>query len=65
LFCKNSLININEICVFALVFNTCIKDSTISAIKNIKYALIYINLFATNKDNNNKKKQFLFAQLLL
>jgi hypothetical protein len=57
---KNLLVNINRICVFAFVFNIYIKNSIISAIKNIKYILIYTNLFATSKDNINKKEAVSF-----
>jgi len=53
---KDLLININRICVFALVFNIYIKSFTISAIKNIKYVSTYINFFIANKDNKNKKR---------
>jgi len=52
-------------CVFALVFNACTKSSTISAIKNLKYTLIYIDLFATNINSKNKKETISFCAIAL
>ena len=62
---KNSLININRTYIFAFVFNTYIKNSTISAIKNVRYTSIYTNLFAINKNNNNKKEAISFCTIAL
>ncbi len=62
---KNSFVNISKTCVFALVFNIYTKSSTFSAIKNVKCASIYIDLFATNKDNNNKKEAISFYVIAL
>jgi hypothetical protein len=63
LLCKDSFVNISKTCVFALVFNIYTKSSTINAIKNIRFILIYINFFATNKDNNNKKEVISFCAI--
>jgi len=62
---KNSFVNISKTCVFAFIFNVCIKSSTISAIKNVRCASIYIDFFATNEDNNNKKKAISFCVVAL
>jgi len=62
---KDFLVNINRTCVFAFVFNICIKNFIISAIKNIRYALIYTNLFVASKNNNNKKEAISFCAIVL
>jgi hypothetical protein len=62
LLCKKKFVNINRTCVFTFIFNIYTKSSNISAIKNIRYALIYIN---SNKDNNNKKEVISFCAITL
>jgi len=62
---RDFLVNINRICVFALVFNIYTKSSTISAIKNIKYILIHIYFFVASKNNNNKKEAISFCAIAL
>jgi len=65
LLCKKNLDNIIKTCVFALVFNVYIKNFTISAIKNIKCVSIYVNFFATNENDNNKKEAIFFCAIAL
>ncbi len=62
---KDFLININKTCVFAFDFNIYTKNSIINAIKNVKYALIYANLFIANKDDNSKKEVISFCTIAL
>jgi len=64
---KNSFVNISRTCVFVFVFvfNNCTKSSTISTIKNMRYTLIYIDFFAINKNNNNKKEAIFFCAIAL
>jgi len=65
LFRKDFLVNISKTCVFAFVFNVYIKNFIISAIKNVRYALVYIDLFVANKNNNNKKEAIFFCAIAL
>ena len=53
---RSHYINISRTCIFAFVSNIYTKNSTFSAIKNIRYTLIYTNFFVASKDNNNKKE---------
>jgi len=62
---KDFFVNISKIRVFAFVFNVYTKYSIINAIKNVKCVSIYINLFITNEDNNDKKKVISFYAIAL